>query len=366
MIKRVVIKNFKSLDVDVELGPVTVLVGRSGTGKTNFVEGLRFLRDYLTNGQGPKPDHLSAINSTEGDLHISVWFDVADGPGLFCYMIEFSHKNRSARFSQEKLMLEDKVLFHQKNGNWVTPPNMTRPPGPSDAMLPKLEGLQDVSIAHVVLTRGLGCYDFPGRVCMEDSQSKGTGLSDRGENYGQTFQTITTDLKRLSAWNEINTALKCLNPSFVSVDARKNGSKQLVVSHKFDEQTLVFDLAQESEGFRRFLAHMLALYQSPPKETLVFEEPEKGIHPGALDALAEELRSCPDDGRGQIVLTTHSPTLLDSFAPESIRVVEINGGITSISRVEASQLAALKANLLTPGELLTVDPARGQPSTDAE
>jgi len=48
MIHRLTIRNFKSLeDVSVELGPVTVLVGRSGTGKTNFVTALRFLRDYL-------------------------------------------------------------------------------------------------------------------------------------------------------------------------------------------------------------------------------------------------------------------------------------------------------------------------------
>ena len=48
MLKRIHIRNFKSLgDVVVDLGQVTVLIGRSGTGKTNFVEALRFLRDAL-------------------------------------------------------------------------------------------------------------------------------------------------------------------------------------------------------------------------------------------------------------------------------------------------------------------------------
>jgi len=48
MIHRIKIKGYKSLDVDVELNPeVTVLVGRSGSGKSNFVEALRFLRDAL-------------------------------------------------------------------------------------------------------------------------------------------------------------------------------------------------------------------------------------------------------------------------------------------------------------------------------
>ena len=48
MLKHVRISNYKSLgDVALDLDPVTVLIGRSGTGKTNFVEALKFLRDYV-------------------------------------------------------------------------------------------------------------------------------------------------------------------------------------------------------------------------------------------------------------------------------------------------------------------------------
>ena len=48
MLNRVTIQNFKSIiDVSVDLSPVTVLVGKSGTGKSNFVQALRFVRDML-------------------------------------------------------------------------------------------------------------------------------------------------------------------------------------------------------------------------------------------------------------------------------------------------------------------------------
>ena len=48
MIHRFRVQNFKSIvDVDVDLSPVTVLVGKSGTGKSSFVQALRFLRDVL-------------------------------------------------------------------------------------------------------------------------------------------------------------------------------------------------------------------------------------------------------------------------------------------------------------------------------
>ena len=54
MIHRFRVQNFKSIvDVDVDLSPVTVLVGKSGTGKSNFVQALRFLRDVLISKSDP-------------------------------------------------------------------------------------------------------------------------------------------------------------------------------------------------------------------------------------------------------------------------------------------------------------------------
>ena len=51
MITRIRIQNYRSLiDVDVKLEPLTVLIGRSGTGKSNFVGAIRALRDLLSSG----------------------------------------------------------------------------------------------------------------------------------------------------------------------------------------------------------------------------------------------------------------------------------------------------------------------------
>lgn len=52
MIKRIKIRDFKSIQaLDLELDPVTVLVGRSGTGKSNVVQAIRFLRNLLLDCQ---------------------------------------------------------------------------------------------------------------------------------------------------------------------------------------------------------------------------------------------------------------------------------------------------------------------------
>ena len=66
------------------------------------------------------------------------------------------------------------------------------------------------------------------------------------------------------------------------------------------------------------------------------------------------------EGHGQVILTTHSPKLLDQFDVEQIRVVELAGLETRIGLVSNEQREAIREKLLDPGELLTVDPARRQ------
>jgi predicted ATPase len=132
----------------------------------------------------------------------------------------------------------------------------------------------------------------------------------------------------------------------------------VIVTHDVGGRLLVFDLRQESEGFRRLLAFLLALYQTPPKQTLVFDEPEKGIYPVGLAVLAEEFKGYASKGRGQVLLTTHSPEFLDKFDPDQIRVVVMRDSTTRIGPVAPDQLEALREHFLQPGELLTVDEAR--------
>ena len=109
---------------------------------------------------------------------------------------------------------------------------------------------------------------------------------------------------------------------------------------------------------RRFYAHLLALYQTPSKLLLVFEEPENAVFPGALSLLADEFKAAPRENRGQVVITTHNPTLLDSFDVADVRVVEMRDGRTLVGRVSKEQQQSVRDHLLTTGELLTVDRAR--------
>ena len=56
-----------------------------------------------------------------------------------------------------------------------------------------------------------------------------------------------------------------------------------------------------------------------------------------------------------MIVTTHSPDLIDfltnSRTTESLRIVELDGGVTTVRQVGDNQVKAVKKRLFSPGEL---------------
>jgi predicted ATPase len=366
MIRQIRIQNYKSLgDVTVDLDPVTVLVGRSGTGKSNFVDAIRFLRDYVRGADSAIQsrggwERIKPFSPQSNMTDFTARFSLHGIPEPFEYYLGFQWKQHTPQFSEERLSLGGKTLFHQQNGTWVTLPEIIGTGRPAGLGIRSISGVSEITIAYLVLSNGIGCYDFPGTVLQDNSGNRtgGDGLSDSASNFLHVAKGIVGNLQALRHWQEMVSALRVLNPSIKSLTLRMPEANQIVVSHELGQRSLTISLDQESEGFRRFLAHLFALYQTPPKQALVFEEPEKGVYAGALEGLAEQFRLCADSGRGQVILTSHSPQLLDHFRPEEIRVAEIRNGVTRIGLIAPEQVEAVREQLLRPGELLTVDPAR--------
>jgi len=376
MLKRIRIQNFKSLaDVTVELDPLTVLIGQSGTGKSNFVDALRFLRDYLAKHGSIFSDQkgwegmLHRFGGGPSTMTFDVNFDVKYAKGSYEYLLSLGEIGGKAGsvVGEERLAFEGKVLFHSKDRKLLVQPGAVSVGALDKPILGKLSGVLEITVAYLYLTRAIGCYDFPSNVLRAgpSSDSQTTELMDSGENYREAFAAIVNNLEVIHNWKEIIAALRCLNHTITSVEPCPSDQSSIWVGHSVKGKVLTLGLNQESEGLRRFLINLVALYQYPPKQTLVFEEPERGIHPGALSALADQIKGCADSGRAQVIMTTHSPQLLDLFDPAAIRVVELRDCATQIGPVSPEQMAALKEMLLRPGELLTVDQARVAPLATA-
>lgn len=360
MIKRIQIKNYRSLvDVTVNLAPLTVLIGRSGTGKSNFVRAVRALRDALNvrdiaYNSGNPASIVRHVNHRDKPVEFEVVFSINSFDSDFVYYLSKDPKNN---VYSEKLSLDNRTLFHHENRKWTTLPQTASPPSPEGIVLGAIPGLQESTFAYIALRSGLGCYDFPGDVLTTGGASGNpadNGFADRGDNYLVVASRILSDLNKAANWNRIVASLSAVNPTIKSLTLNVPNNERIDVGYQVAGKVIAFNIQTESEGFRRFLAHMFAMYQNPSKGVLLFEHPESGLHPAALESLAEEFVRCPDEGRGQVIMTTHSPQLLDYFPIESIRAVEIDNQETRIGSLRDEQLVALRKHLLFPGELLTV------------
>jgi predicted ATPase len=112
-----------------------------------------------------------------------------------------------------------------------------------------------------------------------------------------------------------------------------------------------------SDGTLRVLGILVALYQELGPGVIALEEPELTVHPGILQMLAEMIKEVSQ--RRQILLTTHSPELLDYFDPEDIVAVDYEDGATTARPLNKAQSKAVRERLFSLGELMTVEGLRG-------
>jgi predicted ATPase len=153
----------------------------------------------------------------------------------------------------------------------------------------------------------------------------------------------------------INEMMRVVLPDFLDVTITTAGS-YLVPTFRFQAQGQTkreFDPVQLSDGTLRIFGILLSLYQSPTPSLMVIEEPEQTVHPGVLSMLAEAFKEVSEVT--QIIVTTHSPQLVEHFDPEHIRVVTMTDGVTRISPIKASQREAVQRGLMTLGEFMAAE-----------
>ena len=383
MIRRIKICDFKSIrEVELELDPVTVLVGRSGTGKSNLVQAIRFLRNYVLN----PPEAINyefgwqrivPVGEKSPKTSLEVSFSVPGEDREYNYRIGFGarpHSPNDLFLTAEELSLGNEPLFSRSRSptdfqwSWQHAPNVAPVPQYAEtSMLGSFPSLQQIVFAYAALSGGIGCYHFPASTLgFSGPPAHGQqflqavpGLSDHAANYREIMRGITQDFHHPNIRKNLLASLKAINPSIESVelDSRTN-PQRAIIGHRAGGSIFALALEQESDGLRRFFAPLLALYQTPSKLALVFEEPENAIFPGALSLLADEFKAAPREDRGQVILTTLSPIFLDSFDVDNVRAVDMWDGRTVVGRVSKERRQAVKDQLLTTGELLTVDKAR--------
>jgi predicted ATPase len=364
---RVSISNYRSIgpDVSIELGDFTALVGTNGSGKSNVADTFRFVSNALNDGLE------SAIEDRHG-------FDavrrVVDGSrGVVKLRFELSHPEWSGEYEfalkatrgTEYRVSREMAMIRSADGATVTrfetldgevkqaPDGLDRPARDRiNLTFPKIGGDDRLKPLFDALRANEVYAVFPDTLRTPQPPSQRRYLTKKGENWSSAVRRVITSPQGV----QLRTALSRVTGDVNDVRVRRAGGGYLIVefAHRaFGDKVRWFDAAMESDGTLRVAGIITALLQDPSLTLTGVEEPELTVHAGMVPLLYDYLMEATLSS--QILVTTHSPDLLDRIPIEAVRVVQRIGGVTTVSPVEEHQRRLVKDNLMTVGELLRTE-----------
>jgi predicted ATPase len=152
-----------------------------------------------------------------------------------------------------------------------------------------------------------------------------TILSGSGENLGTVLHEIQTRAEYRNAADEIQESLRAAYPSFDGVFAETSYELPPKVLLRIRERGMRRKLEawELSDGMLRFLCLAAALLNPAPAAFIAVDEPEVGLHPRLLPLVADMVKTASE--RTQVLVTTHSPDLLNCFDIDDVAVMARDG-----------------------------------------
>lgn len=374
-LRSVQVRNYKSIgdDCHVDLGRLTVIVGRNGSGKSNFLDALRFITDGLQTSL----DH--AIQSRGGidevrrrstghprNFSVAVTFELPDW-SLASYAFEIGSRKKGGFFvKQESLTIqkargEEAARFVVTDGTVVESSVENMPPAAADRFyLVTASGLPQFRSSYDQL-RSMGFYN------LNPEQMKEFQVPDAGELLRRDGSNIASVIARLNedqpAIKERITAyLRAIIPDIADFERRAFAHRETLQFRqevRGADYPWRFNAASMSDGTLRSLGILVAVMQlanrADPIRLVGIEEPETALHPAATGALMDCLREAAETT--QILITTHSPDLLDQvdLDLDTLLIAQANQGITEIGPADQASRDTIRKHLYTPGDLLRMD-----------
>ena len=393
-ISRMSAKNFRSVaDSSIELKPLTVLAGPNASGKSNVLDIARFLGDAVRTNLDTALSVRYGIGGVRrrqrGGRPRNVEIGVQCQTRRFTIDYKFAlagDANGACRVAQEGFLLRGRTEsglqldIDVKNGKVISlnSPSLDQELLDDDDAEFETDNLALPSIRRFLsqwMGRNVGnsrrafsggmyslqltlaqmrvYHIFPNTMREPQKVSAPYPLAEDGSNLASALKTLDKDHPSIMA--RLKESLRLLIPSVIDLRVVSAGGFLVTQLRHAEANSRAswFDLTQESDGTLRLLGILTALYQHPPLPFIGIEEPELTIHPGAMAVLTDVMKEAAR--RSQIVITTHSPDVLDQFHVDNILAVDSNLGITSVGRVSDAQVKTVRQNLFTLGELHSME-----------
>lgn len=358
--------SFGPQGIDLPLEPLNVFVGPNSAGKSNLTEILALLKnassDFFkpTRGTGGTQGWLweGAASARKASIEVIVEypkgvanlrheFEITESQSQFILTKEWIgyDLSKSNRNELEFIyrMSANQALFKQGGTNFRRIP--------IDRMRPERSILSQVRdpITYRELNVLSEQYDriemyrnwtigptapmrLPG-----DVHSAPLTFLENGENAALVYANFPRSTK-----NAIVDALREIYDNIVNIETPSIGGRQTLLVNEEDGRSVA--AVRLSDGTLRYLSLLMILLHPKPPGLIVIEEPELGLHPDVISKVGDLLVDASQ--RTQLLVTTHSPILLDALSPFPTSVVvctrEREG--SNMERLETEKVSPLLEN----------------------
>ena len=349
------LENFKSYRTGrLPLGPLTVLIGANASGKSNALEGLRFL-SWLAQGQ-----KLTSIQHTVNAADRIVRGRVAD----LCHRGESSFSVgctlQASEWNQLTLVLTlrdgDLHISSESITNTANQTKLYELDQPSQGVG------TDVSVAYNNFARGRNkphiiCSDQMAIFMQLDSPATFNGKHAQSQqvipttvrDYQRVLENVLfldpvparmreysfTTEKRLQGdgtnlssvlyrlWNEAEANQQAILDFIQSLPEQAitgidfltgpRGEVMVQLQETFGATERYCEAALLSDGTLRVLAIAAAMLSATEGSLVVIEEIDNGVHPSRAEHLLTSIRAIAERRNLRVLLSTHNPALMDAL-----------------------------------------------------
>lgn len=318
----------RSIDWSPEFG-VSLLTGPNGSGKTTVISAYKFLRGLFTFGhaqalgfvrgvhlrrRGAPPEAPVHFEFHYGDVHWTLDLPV-DARGLVSnygetlhhgdeeilratmYQQEWNYRGTLRRFDDRRCCA--RFVWDHDEPAW---------------MRPLAEFLQRIRIYETYR------IDLIRHASQEDD--RGGYLHSTGRNLWTVLNTWKSSPRLYGdrfAW--VVSAMRRAFPDVVG-DIEFDGMTPhgLIFPPGGDSPDDGLPALLEADGVLTGLLHLTAIAGAAPGSLVAFDEMENQLHPFAIHSLLYSMREVADRNGLTVLLTTHSPVLMNAFAEQEDRV----------------------------------------------
>ena len=356
--------SFGPKGIDLELGPLNVLIGPNGSGKSNLLDVFSLFQ--------AAPKELAAPVRKGGGVQDWIWRGNPDATAVVS--VDVSEHSPTDRTDSPIAIRHEIAIYEASQMFWLNDERVLRlyrdekaqseyllrgevprrifrsTDGHVNAATPKLERDQSILAqrkdpfqfpefsrlnAAYNEIRMYRTWPFGRDSVFTRAQSTEVMSRPMAEDFSNAWIFLNRLRKHPRIKIQLIEKIADIYDGVTDFDFDIIGS---TVQVYFTEKDYTIPASRLSDGSLRYMCLLAILLDPEPPAFIALEEPELGIHPDLIPKIADLLVDAST--RTQLVVTTHSDILVSAFTqtPERMIVCEKHEGQTEMQRLDRDEL----------------------------